>query len=85
MLIAAEDEACRRGYSSIYLCTNSKMTENLSFYPRIGYVEYERKHEGGYDRVFFAKAIASSQTQSKAQPIDQADGQRQGNKSHLEG
>jgi len=57
LLTFAEDEARRRGYTSIYLCTNSKMTENQVFYPRIGYVEYERKHDGGYDRVFYAKAL----------------------------
>jgi GNAT superfamily N-acetyltransferase len=66
LLIAAENEARRRGYTSIYLCTNSKMTENQVFYPRIGYVEYERKHEGGYDRVFYAKALASPQVTSAA-------------------
>jgi hypothetical protein len=54
------------GYTSIYLCTNSKMTENQVFYPRIGYVEYERKHEGGYDRVFYAKALAYPQVTSAA-------------------
>ena len=58
LLTFAEDEARRRGHSSIYLCTNSKMTENQVFYPRIGYVEYERKHEGGYDRVYYAKALS---------------------------
>ena len=57
LLVFAEDEARRRGFDSVYLCTNSKMTENQVFYPRIGYVEYDRKHDGGYDRVFYAKAI----------------------------
>jgi GNAT superfamily N-acetyltransferase len=58
LLTFAKDEARRRGYNSIYLCTNSKMTENQVFYPRIGYVEYDRKHDGGYDRVFYAKGLA---------------------------
>lgn len=62
LLIFAEEEARRRGYSSIYLCTNSKMTENQLFYPRFGYLEYERKHDGGYDRVFYAKALGPLQT-----------------------
>lgn len=57
LLTFAEEEACRRGYNSLYLCTNSKMTENQVFYPRIGYVEYERKHEAGYDRVFYSKDL----------------------------
>ena len=57
LLEFAEGEALRRGFLSLYLCTNSKMTENQVFYPRIGYVEYERKNEAGYDRVFYRKAL----------------------------
>ena len=62
LLTFAEEEARRRGYNSIYLCTNSKMTENQALYPRIGYVEYERKYEAGYDRVFYSKALADAST-----------------------
>lgn len=58
LLEFAEREALRRGFASVYLCTNSKMTENQVFYPRIGYVEYERKNEAGFDRVFYRKALA---------------------------
>jgi len=58
LLEFAEREALRRGFASVYLCTNSKMTENQVFYPRIGYVEYDRKNEAGYDRVFYRKTLA---------------------------
>jgi len=58
LLQFAEREAARRGYASVYLCTNSKMIENQVFYPSIGYVEYERKNEAGYDRVFYRKSLA---------------------------
>ncbi len=57
LLVFAEREAKKRGYSSIYLCTNVKMTENQAFYPRIGYVEYARKFDQGYDRVFYRKQL----------------------------
>lgn len=60
LLQFAEREAIRRGYESIYLVTNARMTENHVFYPRIGYVEYERKFDGGYDRVFYRKTLAGS-------------------------
>src|SRR5258706_8883573 len=60
LLQFAEREAIRRGYESIYLITNAKMTESPVFYPRIGYVEYERKFHGGYDRVFYRKLLAGS-------------------------
>jgi GNAT superfamily N-acetyltransferase len=58
LLVFAENEAIRRGYDSIYLCTNVKMTENQVFYPKIGYVEYERKIDQGYDRIFYRKLLA---------------------------
>jgi GNAT superfamily N-acetyltransferase len=57
LLVFAEQEARRRGFRSIYLCTNVKMTENQVFYPKIGYVEYERKQDEGYDRVFYRKQL----------------------------
>lgn len=60
LLEFAEREAIRRGYESIYLVTNAKMTENQVFYPRIGYVEYERKFDGGYDKIFYRKPLARS-------------------------
>jgi GNAT superfamily N-acetyltransferase len=58
LLQFAEHEALRRGHESIYLCTNSKMTENQVPYPRIGYREVERKAEAGYQRVFYRKQLA---------------------------
>jgi ribosomal protein S18 acetylase RimI-like enzyme len=57
LLLFAESEATRRGFRSIYLCTNVKMIENQDFYPKIGYVEYERKLDQGYDRVFYRKQL----------------------------
>jgi GNAT superfamily N-acetyltransferase len=57
LLQFAEQEALRRDYDSIYLCTNVKMTENQIFYPRIGFVEYERKFDEGYDRIFYRKQL----------------------------
>ena len=66
LLEFAEHEALQRGYQSLYLCTNSKMTENQVLYPRAGYVEYERKHEAGYDRVFYRKQLANVTRSSAA-------------------
>lgn len=34
------------------------MTENLSPYPRVGYVEVTRSREHGFDRVFFEKTLS---------------------------
>ena len=60
LLEFAEAEAVRRGFASVYLCTNSKMTENQVLYPKIGYVEYARRSEAGYDRIFYRKGLASA-------------------------
>lgn len=57
LLQFAESQAVRCGYTSIYLCTNSKMTENQMLYPKIGYAEYDRRREAGYDRVFYRKQL----------------------------
>jgi GNAT superfamily N-acetyltransferase len=58
LLEFAEAEAIRRGFTSVYLCTNFKMTENQVLYAKIGYVEYDRRAEAGYDRVFYRKTLA---------------------------
>lgn len=54
-----EDEARRAGLATVRLYTNAKMTENLSLYRRLGYVEIGRKMEDGFDRVFFEKGVGS--------------------------
>jgi hypothetical protein len=33
------------------------MTENLAFYPRLGYEEVDRRTDGGFERVFFVKRL----------------------------
>jgi len=57
LLAFAEDEARRVGKTVIELYTNQHMTENLSFYPRLGYVELARGEEAGFARVFYRKEL----------------------------
>lgn len=52
-----ENMARERGFTAIRLYTNEKMTENLFIYPRLGYVENERRTEDGFNRVYFEKII----------------------------
>ncbi|WP_308443962.1 GNAT family N-acetyltransferase [Leeia speluncae] len=52
-----EEEAKRLGLKSIQLYTNEKMTENLSIYPHLGFVEVARRTEDGFHRVYFEKAL----------------------------
>jgi len=57
LLVHAEQEAVARGYESVYLYTNDRMTENIAMYTRAGYVEYERRQELGFRRVFLRKSL----------------------------
>ena len=58
MLLAfAEREARRLGLTAIRLYTNAAMIENLSYYPRLGFRETDRREEEGYKRVFFEKSL----------------------------
>ncbi len=52
-----ETEARRLGFKTVHLCTNEKMTENLSLYPHLGYSEVARRTEHGFNRVFFEKVV----------------------------
>ena len=52
-----EDEARRRGRAGVELYTNEKMSENLDFYPKLGYEEICRKLEDGFNRVYFNKQL----------------------------
>jgi ribosomal protein S18 acetylase RimI-like enzyme len=48
----AVDEAERHHLSAIRLYTNEAMTENLSMYAHMGFVETHRAMEEGFDRVY---------------------------------
>ena len=53
-----ESESIRLGLRSIQLYTNEKMTENLSVYPHLGYLEAGRRTEDGFNRVYFEKQLS---------------------------
>ncbi|WP_299823364.1 GNAT family N-acetyltransferase [uncultured Jannaschia sp.] len=53
-----EETARRRGLDAVHLYTNEKMTENLSIYPRLGYLEVGRRTEDGFNRVYFKKSVS---------------------------
>lgn len=57
MMKFAEIEACQLGYKEIVLYTHELMHENIALYERIGYNEFERKQELGFDRVYMRKAL----------------------------
>ncbi len=53
----AEQTAAERDLAAVELYTNAKMTENLKLYPHLGYAEIGRRHEDGFDRVFYRKEL----------------------------
>lgn len=56
----AEQLARGRCLPQTRLHTNAAMTENLAFYPRMGYVEVARRSQDGFDRVFFVKDVGAT-------------------------
>jgi GNAT superfamily N-acetyltransferase len=59
LMALAEDQAGRLGLGEIRLYTNEAMTENLAYYPGLGYAETHRAEQDGFRRVFFSKRLAS--------------------------
>jgi ribosomal protein S18 acetylase RimI-like enzyme len=57
-----EEQARAGGYGEIRLYTHERMTENIPYYEKLGYVEVERRVEDGYHRVFFRKTLRPSST-----------------------
>jgi ribosomal protein S18 acetylase RimI-like enzyme len=58
LLDHAEVEARRAGFDSIYLYTHERMIENVAYYSRIGYVEYDRRAHGDAKLVYLRKQLA---------------------------
>jgi len=58
LIAFAEAEALRLGYSEIHLYTNAAMHENLAIYTKLGYQEFGRVQEDGFNRVYMRKRLA---------------------------
>jgi len=58
LMALADEQAADRGFDEVRLFTNARMTENLAYYPRQGYVETHRDEIQGFHRVHFSKALA---------------------------
>ena len=59
LLDHAAEWASAAGHDELRLYTNEAMTENLAYYPRLGFVETHRAVGDGYDRVYFTKRLSS--------------------------
>ncbi len=58
-LLALADAAARAAdRGEIRLYTNEVMTENLAYYPKVGFTETHRAMDNGYHRVYFSRPVA---------------------------
>ena len=58
LIAHVERQAGIAGLATVRLYTNIHMRENLGLYTALGYVEYDRRREDGFDRVYFEKHLA---------------------------
>jgi len=61
LIAFVEAEARRRKIQAVELYTHQKMTENIAYYPKLGYREIDRHDRDGLPRVFFRKALDVAQ------------------------
>jgi ribosomal protein S18 acetylase RimI-like enzyme len=57
LMAFADEQARAQGLREVVLYTNERMTENLRFYPALGFTETGRRIEDGFARVFYRKAL----------------------------
>lgn len=55
-----EARARELGLDRIELYTNEKMTGNLAWYPKLGFIETGRRQQDGFNRVFFEKILGNA-------------------------
>ena len=58
LMLFCENQTKVLGLSQVQLYTNEKMQANLEIYPKLGYVEIDRRLEDGFHRVYFSKRLA---------------------------
>jgi len=57
LMAFAEERARAAGLAEVVLYTNERMTENLRFYPALGFTETGRGTQDGFARVFYRKPL----------------------------
>jgi ribosomal protein S18 acetylase RimI-like enzyme len=60
LLAYAESHAAAHGLRELRLYTNEAMTENLAFYPHLGYREVGRRVEDGFRRIYYSKHLSDA-------------------------
>jgi GNAT superfamily N-acetyltransferase len=58
LMARAEEQARALGRKTMRLYTNARLPNLVRMYARMGFVERERKHDGGFDRVFMSMEVS---------------------------
>jgi ribosomal protein S18 acetylase RimI-like enzyme len=58
LIECAENFIAEKQKSECRLYTNIKFEKSIAIYRHLGYVEYQRMCENGYDRIFFRKIVS---------------------------
>lgn len=66
LLQFAEEQARATGVGELRLYTNELMVENIRLYTRLGWVEFDRRLEEGFRRVFMRKSVAPTSGSRKS-------------------
>jgi ribosomal protein S18 acetylase RimI-like enzyme len=59
LLRIAGDHGSANGCRRIWLYTNAVMSDNVGFYERWGFREFDRRRHEGFDRIFFERSLPS--------------------------
>lgn len=69
LLVFAEEEALRRGFTTLHLYTNATMTRNIAIYRRYGFDETSRspnEKRPGWIRIDMEKTLAAAEDRRSA-------------------
>lgn len=68
LLDFADEEARRRGRPELRLYTHVLMHENIALYTRLGWLEYARGEQAGFQRVFMRKRLGGVSASTPPSP-----------------
>ena len=57
LIAFAEQEAVRRGFAELQLCTNVRMVENIAIHQHLGFTKIGRISGEGFEQICLAKRV----------------------------
>jgi ribosomal protein S18 acetylase RimI-like enzyme len=65
LIAFVEKYAVSHGIYEIRLYTNVNMEKSIKLYNNLDYIEYDRRQEAGYDRVYYKKLLVQSSSRNQ--------------------